>query len=99
MTCAQKGLVGKWPKCRKPAEPDIAAQPCPEGLVRKGKKCVELTKGDGGKKPPRVVKTETATVIPPAIAVLLNLTRSRRLSMFAYYCWAIGVVALVVGSR
>lgn len=34
-----------------------------------------------------------------SIAVLLNLTRSRRLSMFAYYCWAIGVVALVVGSR
>jgi undecaprenyl-diphosphatase len=34
-----------------------------------------------------------------SIAILLNLTRSRRLSMFAYYCWAIGVVALVVGSR
>ena len=34
-----------------------------------------------------------------SIAVLLNLTRSRRLSMFAYYCWAIGIVALVVGSR
>jgi undecaprenyl-diphosphatase len=34
-----------------------------------------------------------------SIAVLLNLTRSRRLSMFAYYCWAIGVVALVMGSR
>jgi undecaprenyl-diphosphatase len=34
-----------------------------------------------------------------SIAILLNLTRSRRLSMFAYYCWAIGVVALIVGSR
>ncbi len=34
-----------------------------------------------------------------SIAVLLNLTRSRRLSMFAYYCWAIGLVALMVGSR
>ena len=34
-----------------------------------------------------------------SIAVLLNLTRSRRLSMFACYCWAIGVLALVVGSR
>jgi undecaprenyl-diphosphatase len=34
-----------------------------------------------------------------SIAVLLKLTRSRRLSMFAYYCWAIGLVTLVVGSR
>ncbi|NOT55337.1 MAG: undecaprenyl-diphosphate phosphatase [Deltaproteobacteria bacterium] len=34
-----------------------------------------------------------------SIAILLNLTRSRRLSMFAYYCWAIGVMTLVVGSR
>jgi len=34
-----------------------------------------------------------------SIAVLLNLTRSRRLSMFAYYCWAIGVVTLMVSSR
>ena len=49
-SCADKGLVGKWPKCREPDEPTIAADPCPEGQVRKGKKCVELTKGDGGKK-------------------------------------------------
>ena len=70
LTCAQKGLVGKWPKCREPDAPTIAADPCPEGQVRKGKKCVELTKGDGGKKPPRVVKTETAAAIPPAIAAL-----------------------------
>lgn len=34
-----------------------------------------------------------------SIAVLLNMTRSRRLSVFAYYCWAIGVVALIIGSR
>jgi subtilisin family serine protease len=71
-SCAQKGLVGKWPKCRKPAEPDIAAKPCPDGQVRKGKKCVELTKDDGGKKPPRVVKTESAKDIPPPIAALVT---------------------------
>jgi undecaprenyl-diphosphatase len=34
-----------------------------------------------------------------SIAVLLSMTRSRQLSVFAYYCWAIGVVALVIGSR
>lgn len=34
-----------------------------------------------------------------SIAILLNMTRSRRLSVFAYYCWAIGIVALVIGSR
>lgn len=34
-----------------------------------------------------------------SIAVLLNMTRSRRLSVFAYYCWAVGIVALVMGSR
>jgi subtilisin family serine protease len=70
-SCAAKGLVGKWPKCREPDEPTIAADPCPEGQVRKGKKCVELTKGDGGKKPPRVVKTETAAAVPPATAALI----------------------------
>jgi undecaprenyl-diphosphatase len=34
-----------------------------------------------------------------SIAILLNMTRSRQLSVFAYYCWAIGVVALIIGSR
>ena len=34
-----------------------------------------------------------------SIAVLLNMTRSRRLSVFAYYCWVIGVIALIIGSR
>jgi undecaprenyl-diphosphatase len=34
-----------------------------------------------------------------SIAVLLTMTRSRRLSVFAYYCWVIGVVTLVIGSR
>jgi undecaprenyl-diphosphatase len=28
-----------------------------------------------------------------SIAVLLNMTRSRRLSVFAYYCWAVGLLA------
>jgi undecaprenyl-diphosphatase len=28
-----------------------------------------------------------------SIAVLLNMTRSRRLSLFAYYCWAVGGLA------
>ena len=68
-SCAQKGLVGKWPKCRKP---DIAAKPCPDGQVRKGKKCMELTKDDGSKKPPRVVKTESAKDIPPPIVALVT---------------------------
>jgi len=34
-----------------------------------------------------------------SIAVLLNMTRSRRLSMFGYYCVAIGVLALLLASR
>ena len=34
-----------------------------------------------------------------SIAVLLNMTRSRRLSVFAYYCWAIGVLALLLSTR
>ena len=28
-----------------------------------------------------------------SIAVLLNMTRSRRLSLFAYYCWVVGGLA------
>lgn len=70
-SCAQKGMIGKWPKCREPDKPDIAVKPCPDGHVRKGKKCVELTKDDGGKKPPRVVKGESAGPVPPAIAALI----------------------------
>jgi undecaprenyl-diphosphatase len=34
-----------------------------------------------------------------SIAILLNMTRSRQLSVFAYYCWAIGFVALIISSR
>ena len=34
-----------------------------------------------------------------SIAVLLNMTRSRRLSVFAYYCWAIGVLAFFLAAR
>ena len=71
-SCAHKGLTGKWPNCRAPDEPDIAAEPCPEGHVRKGKNCVELTEDDGGKKPPRAAKTKTADQIPPAIAALVT---------------------------
>jgi subtilisin family serine protease len=67
-SCAQKGLIGKWPKCR---EPDIAAKPCPEGHVRKGKTCVEVTKDDGGKKTPRAAKADGQD-IPPAIAALVT---------------------------
>jgi undecaprenyl-diphosphatase len=33
-----------------------------------------------------------------SIAVLLNMTRSRRLSLFAYYCWAIGILALLLSA-
>ena len=61
LRAAPKGLIGKWPKCREPDKPDLAVKPCPDGHVRKGKKCVELTKNDGGKTPPAVVKTETRT--------------------------------------
>ena len=75
---AQKGMIGKWPNCREPDKPDLAAKPCPEGHVRKGKKCVELTKDDGGKKPPRVVKAENADQVPPAIAALVTNGPHRR---------------------
>jgi undecaprenyl-diphosphatase len=34
-----------------------------------------------------------------SITVLLNMTRSRRLSIFGYYCVAVGVLALVLASR
>jgi subtilisin family serine protease len=64
-------MIGKWPKCREPDKPDLAAKPCPDGHVRKRKKCVELTKGDGGKTPPAVAKTESADQVPPAIAALI----------------------------
>jgi undecaprenyl-diphosphatase len=33
-----------------------------------------------------------------SIAVLLNMTRSRRLSVFAYYCFVVGVVAFILGG-
>jgi hypothetical protein len=86
LTCADKGLVGKWPHCREPAEPkcpkgttgtwpvcnEVAAKPCPEGQVRKGRKCVGPSTGDSGKKkPPHAPKTESTSVIPPAIAALV----------------------------
>ncbi|MBM4255325.1 MAG: undecaprenyl-diphosphate phosphatase [Deltaproteobacteria bacterium] len=34
-----------------------------------------------------------------SISVLLNMTRSRRLSVFAYYCIVIGIVAFLIASR
>jgi subtilisin family serine protease len=71
-SCADKGLIGKWPKCHKPDEPDIAAQPCPDGLVRKGKTCLEVTTDEGGKKPPRVEKAQKQEGISPAIAALVD---------------------------
>src|SRR3990172_7752061 len=70
VSCAQKGMIGKWPNCREPDEPEIAAKPCPDGYFRKGKKCVELTEDDGGKKPPRILKTQKQDEISPAIAAL-----------------------------
>ena len=33
-----------------------------------------------------------------SIGVLLNMTRSRRLSVFAYYCWAVGGLALFLAA-
>src|SRR3990170_1022194 len=71
VSCAQKGMIGKWPNCREPDEPDIATKSCPDGYVRKGKKCVELTKDDAGKSaPPRILKTQKQDEISPAIAAL-----------------------------
>jgi len=72
-SCADKGLVGKWPKCRKPDEPDIAVKPCPDGQVRKGNRCVELTTDEGGKKvPPRVEQAQKQEEISPAVAALVD---------------------------
>jgi hypothetical protein len=71
LTCAQKGMIGKWPDCREPDEPVIAGKPCPEGQVRKGKKCVELTEGGSGKATPPKTKAEQPDPIPPAIAALI----------------------------
>jgi len=34
-----------------------------------------------------------------SITVLLNMTRSQRLSVFAYYCFAIGVFAFLLTSK
>jgi undecaprenyl-diphosphatase len=34
-----------------------------------------------------------------SIAVLLNMTRSRRLSVFGYYCVAVGVLSIFLASR
>jgi len=34
-----------------------------------------------------------------SIAVLLNMTRSRRLSVFAYYCWVVGALAFFLAAR
>jgi len=34
-----------------------------------------------------------------SIAVLLDMTRSRRLSVFAYYCWAVGLLAFFLAVR
>jgi subtilisin family serine protease len=64
-----KGTTGKWPDCREFAKP--SDKPCPEGQVRKGKKCVEVTKDDSGAtKPPSTAKVKKQDAIPPAIAAL-----------------------------
>jgi subtilisin family serine protease len=77
-------MTGKWPNCREPDEPEcpkgtvgdwphcseIAAKPCLDGHIRKGKRCVELTKGDAGKSAPRTLKTQKQDEISPAIAAL-----------------------------
>ena len=34
-----------------------------------------------------------------SIAVLLTMTRSRRLSVFAYYCWVVGILAFLLAAR
>ncbi|HSD91986.1 MAG TPA: S8 family peptidase [Methyloceanibacter sp.] len=97
-SCAQKGLIGKWPNCRKPdikrcpkgtegiwpACVDIAkpgGKECPEGLVRKGKKCVQVTETAPSKKtapkgppkePPKATAKKQPAPIPPAIAALVT---------------------------
>jgi subtilisin family serine protease len=78
-SCADKGLIGKWPNCRKPDVAQPGGKSCPEGQIRKGKKCVQVTEGDTGKattskKPPKDPPKATAkkqAPIPPTIAALV----------------------------
>jgi subtilisin family serine protease len=64
-----KGTLGDWPDCIDIAKP--TDKPCPEGLIRKGKKCVEVTKEDSGEgKPPATARSKKQEAIPPAIAAL-----------------------------
>jgi hypothetical protein len=85
VSCAQKGLIGRWPNCREPDQhcpkgtvgkwpycSEIAEKPCPDGYVRKGRSCAELSKGDSGKSAPRVLKTQKQDQISPAIAALVD---------------------------
>jgi subtilisin family serine protease len=65
-------MIGKWPNCREPDQPAIAAKPCPEGQVRKGKKCVELTQRGSGKTTPPKTKAKQPDQIPPAIVALIT---------------------------
>jgi undecaprenyl-diphosphatase len=33
-----------------------------------------------------------------AVALLMRVVRNRKLSYFAYYCWAVGLVVLAAGT-
>jgi subtilisin family serine protease len=66
--CA-KGTAGDWPDCIEIAKPSGKA--CPEGQIRKGKKCVQVTEGGSGKTTPPKAKAKARAPIPPAIAALV----------------------------
>jgi hypothetical protein len=64
-----KGTAGTWPDCIDIATPRDRS--CPEGQIRKGKKCVELTESGGaGTAKPRTPKAQNQKIIPPEIAAL-----------------------------
>ncbi|HSD93471.1 MAG TPA: S8 family peptidase [Methyloceanibacter sp.] len=74
-----KGTEGIWPACVDIAKP--GGKECPEGQVRKGKKCVQVTdtapvkkKAPKGppKEPPKATAKKQPAPIPPAIAALVT---------------------------
>ena len=67
--CPQ-GTTGDWPNCVEIAKPTDKS--CPEGQVRKGKRCIELSQGGGSgtTKPPSTAKTPKKEAFPPAITAL-----------------------------
>jgi subtilisin family serine protease len=70
-----KGTEGVWPACVDIAKP--GGKECPEGQVRKGKKCVQVTETGGGKttppkEPPRAAAKKQPAPVPPGVAALVT---------------------------